>query len=262
MFQGAGTNPKAWNEGTESKFLDRLKTLGNVYTYQDITNNIPYYAREKSSRLDYDPDINFDFKYVNVETHIEMVYNDIKKKYKDFDDYKIIPVGWSIGGLMALYFAQKYKSKCVHVMLLDPSMWTPKNQKQRLEQLDNPGIDNASISNATFKKMLNKLKSDETTTMADVIVVGKLILYKRQLFMFKHLRLKLPVPTTSFVNIDTKDEEGNKMKLIDIETLKTHNPTTFNKVVFVDKGHMVFRETQPAEKIIKCISDCIKLITV
>ena len=191
-----------------------------------------------------------------------MVYNDIKKKYEDFDDYKIIPVGWSIGGLMALYFAQKYKSKCVHVILLDPTPYTPKNVKQILEEFNSPGIDNASVSNATFKKMLNKLKIEETTAMADVMAVAKLILYKRLVFITKHLKLKLPVPTTSFVNIKTGDEKHNKMKLIDIETLETHNPTMFNKVMFVDKGHMVFRETQPAEKIIKCISDCIKLITV
>ena len=35
MFQGSGTNLKAWNEYTESKFLDRLKMIGSVYTYQD-----------------------------------------------------------------------------------------------------------------------------------------------------------------------------------------------------------------------------------
>ena len=40
MFQGSGTNIKNWNETTESKFLDRLKELGSVYTYQDKINNL------------------------------------------------------------------------------------------------------------------------------------------------------------------------------------------------------------------------------
>ena len=39
MFQGNATNLKYWNEYTRSKFLDRLKELGSVYTYQDKTHN-------------------------------------------------------------------------------------------------------------------------------------------------------------------------------------------------------------------------------
>lgn len=31
MFQGSGTNLKSWNEYTESKFLDKLKLIGDVY---------------------------------------------------------------------------------------------------------------------------------------------------------------------------------------------------------------------------------------
>ena len=43
MFQGSGTNQKYWNETTKSKFLDRLKTIGSVYTYQDKVYNIYHY---------------------------------------------------------------------------------------------------------------------------------------------------------------------------------------------------------------------------
>lgn len=35
LFLGNGENIKIWNENTKSKFLNRLKTLGNVYVYQD-----------------------------------------------------------------------------------------------------------------------------------------------------------------------------------------------------------------------------------
>ena len=34
LFQGSGTNLKSWNEYTESKFLDKLKKLGDIYTYE------------------------------------------------------------------------------------------------------------------------------------------------------------------------------------------------------------------------------------
>ena len=39
MFQGSGTNLKAWNEYTKSKFLDRLKELGSVYTSVIFNDN-------------------------------------------------------------------------------------------------------------------------------------------------------------------------------------------------------------------------------
>jgi len=34
LFQGSRTNLKSWNEYTESKFLDKLKKLGDIYTYE------------------------------------------------------------------------------------------------------------------------------------------------------------------------------------------------------------------------------------
>ena len=40
MFQGSATNLKTWNEYTESKFLDRLREIGNIYMYQDKIYNI------------------------------------------------------------------------------------------------------------------------------------------------------------------------------------------------------------------------------
>ena len=54
MFQGAGTNLKSWNEYTESKFLDRLKKIGKVYTYQDNVNNIYHYNKQDPEYVDYD----------------------------------------------------------------------------------------------------------------------------------------------------------------------------------------------------------------
>ncbi len=57
MFQGDHSNLKSWNEYTESKFLDRLKKIGSVYTYQDKTYNIWHYDKTHPEYKDYDPDI-------------------------------------------------------------------------------------------------------------------------------------------------------------------------------------------------------------
>jgi hypothetical protein len=51
MFQGSGMNLKDWNEYTKSKFLDRLKELGTVYTYQDKVNNVWHYSTWKAIML-------------------------------------------------------------------------------------------------------------------------------------------------------------------------------------------------------------------
>lgn len=260
MFQGAGTNLKSWNEYTESKFLNRLKKIGKVYTYQDKVNNIFYYNKKDPEYIDYDSDIDFDFKYVNVNTHIKMIYDDILLKYKNIDNYKIIPIGWSAGCLMALYFAQKYKSKCVHTILLDSATWTPKNMKLRLQEIDDSGINDKPISNIEFKKMLKKLKNKKTT-IEDIYLVNDVIHHRRSTFISKHLKLKLSVPTTSFVNIQKPEGKewsksfNNETRLREIKVLKDYNPTNFNAFIFTNKSHYIFNKIQPAKKIISYINN-------
>jgi predicted peptidase len=50
--------------------------------------------------------------YNNLDKHIKYVYDDIIIKYKNIDKYKFIPIGWSAGGYLALYFSQIYYKKC------------------------------------------------------------------------------------------------------------------------------------------------------
>ena len=93
MYQGGATNLKHWNYYTKSKFLDRLKTLGSIYTYQDKTNNIFHYEKTNIEHIDYDSDIDFNLSYIKPNTHIKMIYNDICLKYKNIEEYKFIPIG-------------------------------------------------------------------------------------------------------------------------------------------------------------------------
>lgn len=114
---------------------------------------------------DYDNDIDFDLSYINIETHITMVYEDLEKKYKNLKHYKIIPVGWSLGGYMALYFSQKYTSNCIHCILLDPSSLI-QTKKSRLEdfttnikKLKTRFKKDDKISNIKYKKILKLMKT-------------------------------------------------------------------------------------------------------
>ena len=270
MFQGGGTNLKSWNEYTKSKFLDRLKKIGsdlnpaiicNCYTYQNKIYNISHYDKSNSEHKNYDSDLNFDLNYVRVDKHIKMVYDDICKKY-DIDNYKLIPIGWSAGSYLALYFAQIYKSKCLHVILLDPVLCTPKNMKLRLENLNSSGINNKPVSNAKFKQMLKNWKNNHTD-IEDMDKINDVCHHIISTFISKHLNLKLSIPTTYFVNIESPEGKEwpdftNECKLNEVKILKKKNPKIFNAVMMTNKTHMIFDKIQPAKMIINYIKNIIK----
>ena len=264
MFQGSGTNLKSWNETTQSKFLDRLKKLGDVYTYQDKVNNIWHYDMKDKEHTDFDSNIDFDLSYVNPDTHIKMVYDDIQAKY-NIEEYKFIPIGWSAGCMFALYFAQVYLEQCIHVILLDSALWTPNNMKLRLQTINNSGINDTPNTDIKLRKMLNNLKINNTEE--NLKIVEDTIDYIIFKFYNKHLDLKLPIKTTSFINIENPEEykwqkDNNKNRLNEIKILKKLNPDNFSVIIFENKTHMVYDKIQPAKKIIKYIDNLIKLFTV
>ena len=257
MFQGSATNLKTWNEYTKSKFLDKLKDLGSVYIYQDKTYNIWYYNKTDPEHIDFDSDIDIDLSYVDPKTHIKLLYNDIQSKYKNLQDYKFIPIGWSAGCYLALYFAQLYSSQCLHVILLDSALWTPNNMKARLKELDN-GL--YPITNAKYKKMLLDWKNNNTN-IEDAYKINSLNNYIRSIFFSKYLNLELPVPTLSFVNI--QDPEGkewskdfnNKRRLNEVKILEKKNPDNYKAIIMTNKTHYIFNKIQPAKLIIKQIKN-------
>ena len=200
MFQGSEANQKYWNEHTKSNFLDRLKELGSVYTYQDKTYNINHYDKSNPEHKDYESDIDIDLSYVRPNTHIKMVYDDIKTKYKNIKDYKFIPMGWSGGCMLALYFAQVYSTQCTQVVLLDSNTWTPNTIKINLKGLKKSTNGIYPITNAKYKKMLQDLKKTKTESK-DILNIYFLNSYIKVLFISEHLKLELPVPTLAFVNI-------------------------------------------------------------
>ena len=259
MFQGSGTNLKTWNEYTESKFLDKLKELGRVYTYQDKIHNIWHYDNNNPEKYDFDSDIDIDLAYVRINTHIKMVYNDLHKKYKKINEYKFIPIGWSAGCYLALYFAQKYSSQCKNVVLLDPALWTPNNMKIRLKILDDYIY---PITNEKYKKMLQRWKINHTDS-EDAYKINNLNNYIRSLFISQHLKLELPVKTIAFVNIQKPEKDewskdfNNKRRLEEVKILEKHNPENYEAVIFTNKSHYIFNKIQPAKKIILKIKEII-----
>lgn len=259
LFQGAGTNLRVWNEYVRSRFLDRLKEVGEVSTYQDKVNNVFHYDRTDPEYVDFDADIDFGLKYVRVDSHVKMVYDDIAKRYGTrLAEYALVPIGWSAGAFLALYFAQKYHSKCAHVVLLDPAVWTPTNMKLRLRELADDQHTSAAdmhLTNARLKKMLGKIEL--SIDKEDIYALNSRVNHIRSTFISKNLKMKLAVPTTAFVNVDRPERKAtwsksfnNETRLREVEVLKKANPGTYEAVVLVNAGHHIFDKVQPAKRII------------
>jgi len=258
MFQGNATNLKYWNDYTKSKFLARLKELGSIYTYQDKTHNIWHYDKTNPEPFmnykDFDQDIDIDLSYVNPAKHIKIVYEDIQKKYKNSNEYKFIPIGHSAWCLLALYFAQVYSSQCSHVVLLESMVCTPNNIKIKLKRLDD-GI--YPITNVKYKKMLQHWKENHDN-FEDADKISNLNQYIRLLYISKHLKLELSVPTLAFFNIikpatTERELKKNKERLEEIKILEKHNPEKYKAITFFNKTHNIFDMIQPAKEIIKQI---------
>ena len=268
MFQGSGTNIKNWNETTESKFLDKLKQLGSVYTYQDKTHNIHYYNKTNPEHKDFDPDIDIDLSYVNPDTHVKMVYKDILQKYTNISEYIFIPVGWSAGCYLALYFAQIYTAQCGQVILLDSALWTPHNITKRMKALKhNIMIRDKTIfpiTNTKYKKMLQNLK--EKFDEEDMYTISNIQNYIRTLFISKHLKLQLPVPTLAFVNVQEEEKSewsarfNNDLRLAEVDILEIHNPEYYKAFTFMNNTHYIFNMIEPTTKIIEQIKSAILTI--
>jgi len=224
MFQGSGTNIKTWNEYTESKFLNKLNKLGEIYTYQDKIHNIWHYDDNNPEKKDFDSDLDFDLSYVNVDSHIDLIYKELNEKY-DLKKYNLIPVGWSAGCYLALYFSQIYSKLCNCVILLDSALWTPNNIKFRLKMLYNDIKTIYPITNQNYKKMLNQWKINHSD-IEEAYRINSLNNYLRTLFISKNLNLKLDIPTISFINIQEKEKDewsedfNNKRRIQEMNILK------------------------------------------
>ena len=143
------------------------------------------------------------------------------------------------------------------MVLLDPAVWTPVNMKRVLKELDDvtAGGASAKVSNARFKRRLGKIKESFDTD--EINRLDGMVRHIRATFISKHLRLKLAVPTTAFVNVDRPERKAglskafnNETRMREVEVLKKANPGTYEAVVLVNAGHNIFEHVKPAKTIV------------
>ena len=245
MFQGAGTAVNisgnsskfcVWQNDT--KFLNKLKKIGDIFVYQNKLYNVNHYDKSNPDFDDYEPDINFNVDYLDMDKHIEMIYN-IIKKYKG----KFVPVGWSVGGLFALAFAKKYESRCKLCILLDSVIITPKALKCRIAEYKKRKL-MKKLTNINLKKIqYNIIKTGDKN---DIKLLIDTVMHRWTIWIKNNIK-KLPIKTLSFSNIDipclSSDKCFNSILRINEQKLlsKSKNYQYYN---YINKGHFLGLEHQ------------------
>ena len=254
LFPGGNTSPKYWNDcGTN--FLSKLKKIGYVYIYKNKFNNACYYNKEKYNHADYPKDIDFDIDYLNPETHVKIIYDDIKEKYGEIH---YVPIASSAGGILARVFANKYKNKCLFCVLLDPVLTTTKFMKLRLELLQNTQYA-SKITNKNLKILQQKIRDenlkDDTRKLIDVQH------YWFAKYAKKKLTTKLTVTTFDFINLDIPEDPAtpsdftNIAKIENCELLKKKNGNKYHYKYFVNKTHVIINHNECCDEIINTIKN-------
>jgi hypothetical protein len=256
MFQGGGASEFAWDEGP-SKFLDKLKKIGRVYTFQNKVYNTLYYNLSNKNRKLYNNDINFDINYLNMDYYINMVFNDIKHKY-DLNKIKLIPCGWSAGGFFTIAFSQKYYKYCKFQILLDSVMITKECINIRINDLKSD-LKYSNFNNNDLQILQKKIMTENN--IKDIQKLLYISHLSWTLDIAKNISYKFKIPTLSFYDlesIENKDNSfldfNNKLKLTEVAFLTKQNSKEYYKNIFyIDKGHFLFGDKNIAIDIINNI---------
>ena len=113
------------------------------------------------------------------------------------------------------------------------------------------------ITNKKYKNLLTTSKN--SNNIEDIHKINDTNHYIRGLYISKHLKIELQVPTISFVNIQKPEKDewaidfNNKTRLQEVKILSKHNPKNYKAYIFKNKSHYVFNKKQPANKIISII---------
>ena len=136
LIHGFGSSKLWWEyafEGTANirklDFLDNLKKIGNVYSFNLTWFNINYYGtpENKKEKLiwkkiydkykEHTSNINFKLEDLDYKNICKFIYNNVIKKYGN--NKKYIVIGHSYGGPIGLLFSKLYKNKCKLCVCID-----------------------------------------------------------------------------------------------------------------------------------------------
>ena len=281
LFNGFGSSKIYWNYAFEDKaelrkidFLDKLKKLGKIYTFNQPFFNIDYYGGSENKKIrmmwkkiyeKYKPhtsNINFELDDLDYKNICKKIYNIVKEKYGN--NKKYIVIGHSYGGTIALLFSKLYKNDCVLCCCIDnpPSVL---NFYNKYNDKENKSILEKYHNNSELKKSLRIIKNseDRIEKNKEIDDIYKLIGYRSSQDRIKYYDDKLYVPTIFFraYYSNTKDYEKDLKNFNNKEKKIYEKDKNMKKyIIMKDAHHFIWKNQEFSDIIIETIKELLKIV--
>jgi esterase/lipase len=279
LFNGFGASKIYWNYSFEDRpvlrkldFLNKLKKIGKVYTFNQPFFNIDYYGASSNKKIrlmwkkiysKYKPhssDINFLLEDLDYKNICKKIYDNVKEKYGK--NKKYIVIGHSYGGNIALLFSKLYKNDCILCCCIDnpPSILSFFN---KYNDKENKNILNKYSDNDELKKYLNIIKNsdDLKERNKEISDIYTLVGYRSSQDRIKYYDNKLHVPTIIFRahSTDPKDyqDDWNKYSMKE-KKLFEKDKNMKEYVIMEDANHFIWKDQEFSDEIIDTIKQSLQ----
>jgi hypothetical protein len=280
LFNGFGSSKIFWNYAFEDKpklrkldFLDKLKQICKIYTFNQNFFNINYYSTPNNNKEiilwkkiyeKYKPhssNINFNLDDLDYKNICEKLYDLVKEKYGN--NKKYICIGHSYGSGLALLFSKLYKNDCILCCCVDNPPYVLGFFNKHNDK-DNKKILKKYSNNDKLKESLNIIKSSEDVEEKNKEIddIYKLISYKSCQDRIKYYDDKLHIPTIFFRAYYT-DPKGSYQidwnKYSFKEKKLFEKDSNMKRYIFMNNAeHFIWNNQEFSDLIIDTIKDTIK----
>jgi hypothetical protein len=236
----------------KTNFLQKLKKIGDVYTYTpniyNITNNCVCNSECKlNKKILFSNPKKITINDIDIDKECKRIYKEVRS-YKG----KIIPIGHSAGGWFAVHFSKLYKSKCIKIILIESGYLTSKLAKWQIELKTKK----KTYPNITTTKLQELVKKLQTNRSCNKKSTKKLENNLNQIYMYYYLKTikkingKLLKPTLFFENIENKI---NKKHLNYYDELYKKNGKKIKIIYFTNTFHLPWHIQRYSDEMIRQI---------
>lgn len=265
FFHGMGSEV---NDGFSTYLINNIKKIGKVYTYTTKYNNLIYYMNYKNYSNKFNDNINFNMEYLDCKKHCEMIFKDVKKKFKNVKNNNLIILSHSLGNLYGVVFTKLFTKYVLLHVAIDPMLvgkpfltfnkkYPQPYQKYNINKLNDEFL----------KEKQSEIKKEKNKKLKKKYAID-LYYYCHKYIAQYHKKIdydELFVKTIFIKNYDLMNIKN--IKQIDKDFLDTHNKfiqdidknnkNIFDIIYFIDKGHFLHHHKNVANKIINYINGTI-----
>ena len=282
LFNGFGSSKLWWEYDVTPKsdsklrsldFLDKLKEIGDVFTFNQICFNIGYYMPDGDKKENKVFDIyrkhgawasNLDFILEDLDNKniCDNVYDAVKKKFGKYRKYIII--GHSYGVDLALLFSKLYSDECFLCCSIDGNHNIFDELKRTHDKWNSGYKHDKYTNNNKLEKSLNIIvnSNDDDKKHDEIIDLLNFIKYKTCEYAIKYYDKTLYVPTIIFRMYIT-DPRGaifNEISKAEHEMYKT-DKNLKEYVYMKGASHYIWKDQEHSNKIIETIKNVLSKLS-